>query len=145
MKLTGQVVGGKFKPDNPASWPIAMRHFDGKRITVEIEVERLRRSTRANARHWAVIVPLAQHALNLKRGPEMIPLSKEQTHYVLVTAFGASEETDLGPVPVRSSLMDTKQFHALDEKAEQWLNDLGYFIPSGSDVDVAEQVAEATS
>lgn len=145
MKIAGKVTAGKFQPDNPAALPICWREHDGKRVTMEVLPERTGRSNRQNARHWSVIVPLAQHALNLKRGPEMIPLSKEQTHYVLVQAFGASEETELGPVPVRSSLMDKKQFHALDEKAERWLQDCGYCIPSGPEEQVAEQIAEATA
>lgn len=144
MKLTGRVVKGKFLPDLPAAWPIAMREFDGKEVELEINQKRVRRSNRANARHWAVIVPLARHALNLKR-PDLIPLSAEQTHYALVAAFGACEETDLGPVPVRSSLMDKKQFHALDEKAELWLRDQGYEIPDGPEVSVAQAIEEATA
>lgn len=142
MKIAGKVAAGKLVCDLPAAWPIAMREMDGRRVTVEIEAERSRRTVKANAYHWAVIVPLAQHALNLKR-PDQIPLSKDQTHYVLVTAFGASEETELGPVPVRSSLMDTQQFHALDEKAARWLMDLGYGIPDGQGA--GAQVEEATA
>lgn len=141
MKFTGRVQNGRLIPDNPASYPIALRECEGKPVTVEVEVRRERRSVKANAYHWGIIVPLAQHALNLKRGPEMIPLSKDQVHYVLVTAFGASEETELGPVPVRSSLMDSKQFSALDEKAARWLMDQGYGIPDGPGA--AVQVAEA--
>ena len=144
MKIAGKIVAGKLKPDNPAAWPIAMRQFDGKRVTVEVEAERVRRSLRANARHWSVIVPLARHALNLLRGPELLPLNKDQTHYVLVTAFGASEETELGPVPVRSSLMDTKQFQAMDEKASLWLMDKGYGVPIGPEERVEAMIAEAT-
>ena len=120
-----------------------LREFDGKAVVVDIEQKREARSLRANARHWALIVPLAQHALDLKRGRDAIPLSREQVHYVLVTAFGASEETDLGPVPVRSSLMDTQQFHAMDEKAARWLMDLGYSIPEGPGAEA--MVEEATA
>lgn len=141
MKLTGRVVEGKLKFDSPAAWPICMREYDGKSVTVDVEVRREARSTKANARHWALIVPLARHALNLKRGSDLLPLSKEQVHYLLVTAFGASEETELGPVPVRSSLMNTKQFHELDQKTELWLMDQGYGIPDGTDAMFDEAMA----
>lgn len=143
MKIPGKVEGGKFRPDNVAAWPIALREVEGKRVVVDIEAEKKHRSLRQNARHWAVIVPLAQHALNLKRGPDLLPLSKEQVHYLLVTAFGASEETDLGSVPVRSSAMDTKQFAQLDEKAALWLAECGYGLPDGPDA--AVMVEEATA
>ena len=145
MKMTAKVEGGKLRFDNPAALPICLREYDGKRVTVDIEPERIRRSGKANARHWAVVVPLVRHCLNLKRGDDPSNwLTKDQTHYVIVTAFGASEETELGSVPVRSSLMDKGQFHEMDLKAEAWLADQGYGIPDGSDDFVAQQVMEAT-
>ena len=144
MKLTGRVVAGKFTPDLPAAWPIAMREFDGKRVTLEIEAEKSRRSTQANARYFACLVPLAQHCLNLKR-PGLLPLSKDQTHAVLVSAFVGQEETELGPVPVRTRTMTKEQFHAFNEQVERWLNESGYSVPDGPDVDVAEMIEEATA
>jgi hypothetical protein len=142
MKIPGSVVSGKFKPDNPAALPIAFREYDGKRVTVEIEPEKTRRSTQANARYWTCLVPLAQHCLNLKR-PGLLPLSKDQVHAVLVSAFVGQEETELGPVPVRTRTMTKEQFHAFNEQVERWLAENQYLIPDS--LDAAELIEEATS
>jgi hypothetical protein len=144
VKLEGRVEKGRLVTD-PAIWAIALREYEGQPVILEIEKKREVRTGRANRRHWTVIVPLARHHLNLKRGNELPPLSKDQTHYVLVTAFGASEETELGPVPIRSSLMTTKQFHEMDEKAGLWLRENGYPIPDGPEVSVEQAIEEATS
>lgn len=136
MKLTGRVVAGKFTPDLPAAWPIAMREFDGKRVTLEIEAEKSRRSTQANARYWAVLVPLAAHCLNLKR-PGLLPLNKDQVHALLVTAFVGSEETELGTVPVHTRTMDTKAFHRFTEQVELYLSEQGYAVPDDGEVSVS--------
>ena len=143
MKITGKASGGKFVPDSPAALPIAWREYDGRRVTVEIEPERIRRSVKANARYWSCLVYLARHYLNLKR-PGLPPLNKDQVHAVLVTAFVGQEETELGPVPMATRTLDTKQFHAFSEKVEAWLNENDYTIPDGSDDFVAQQVMEAT-
>ena len=143
MKIEGRVVDGHLVCDIPAAWPIAMREFNGHPVVVEIEQKRERRTNRANARYWTVLVPLARHALNLKRGADMLPLNKDQVHYLLVTAFAGSEETELGAVPVRTSTMDTKQFHHLTEQVALWLGEQGYPVPEGPEVSVAEAIEEA--
>ncbi len=126
MKLGGAITKGRFVPDSPTDWSIAARHFEGKRVTVEIEVRRERRSTQANNRYW-LLVELAMALLSKTRD---VPLSKEQAHYVLVSAFAGCEETNLGLVPVRTSSMDTAQFAAYCEKVEAWLADNDYYLPA---------------
>lgn len=125
MKITGRVVGGKFQPDNPAALPIAWREFDGKPVELTIEQKRDRRSSQANRRFWGLLVPLAGHYLSQTRD---VPLSKEQVKYVLCSAFLGCDETPLGLVPMRTSELDTKQFHAFCEKVERWLMEAGYAV-----------------
>lgn len=142
MKLEATVKNGRLVCD-PAIWAIAMREYADRTVIVEIDRKRELRSIRANKRHWTIIVPLARHHLNLKRGNELPPLSKEQVHYVLVMAFGAAEETELGPAPIRSSLMTKAQFHEMDEKAALWLRENKYPVPDGPEMSVEAAIQEA--
>lgn len=129
MKLEGAVTGGKLICD-PVSWAIAMREFDGKPVTVEIEQKRDKRSVGANRRFWGILVPLAGHLLGQTRD---VPLSKDQVKFVLCSAFLGCEETPLGLVPMRTSQLDTKQFHDFCERIEKWLGENGYAIPGEGD------------
>lgn len=123
MTITGAVKNGRFVPDNPPAWVIAMREYDGGRVTVVIEPERRLRSLRANARYWGVLVPLAMHLLSRTRD---VPLSKEQVHYVLVSAFAGCDETPLGLVPVPTRTMPSDKFSIFCEKVQAWLAENGY-------------------
>lgn len=142
MKITGRVFEGKFRPDIPEAWPIAMREYAGKEVTVEIEPKRERRTSKANARYWTILEPLARHYLNLKR-PGLLPLHKKQVHALLVTAFVGSEDTELGPTPMETHTLDTQQFHAFTEQVELFLREKGYPIPDGPEMSVAAAIEEA--
>lgn len=143
VKLEGTVTNGRLVCD-PVSWSIAMREFEGREVVVEIDRKREVRSTRANARYWTVLVPLARHCLNLKRGSDQLPLNKDEVHYLLVTAFAGSEVTELGSVPVRTRTMNTQQFHHFTEQVSLWLREQGYPVPEGPEVSVAEAIEEAS-
>ena len=127
MKLLGTITKGRFVPDYATDWSIAVQQFEGKRVAVEIDARRDVRTDRANRRYWGGIVPLAIELLSKTRD---VPLSKEQVHYVLVSAFAGCDETPLGLVPVRTSSMDTAQFSIYCEKVEAWLAQQGYYLPA---------------
>jgi hypothetical protein len=127
VKLSGEVRKGQLVIP-PASLAIALREYDGQRVTVEIEREKSIRSLRANARYWSVLIPLAQDFLSKTRD---VPLSKDQCHYVLVAAFAGCDETPLGLVPVRTSSMTTAQFATYCETVQVWLAENGYYVPDG--------------
>lgn len=130
MKLSGEVRLGKLVIA-PVSWAIAMNHFAGKRVTVEIEAEKSLRTVRANNRYWACLVPLAGDFLSKTRD---VPLSKEQTHWVLKSAFLGCDETPLGLVPMDSRTLTTAQFSAYCEAVEAWLAQNGYSVPDSAEV-----------
>lgn len=144
MRLEATITKGRLVCD-PVVWSIAMREFEGRVVAVEIEQKRALRSRKQNARYWTVLVPLARHALNLKRGDDLLPLNKDQVHYLLVTAFAGSEETELGLVPVRTRTMTTEQFLHLTEQTALWLREQGYPVPEGPEVSVAQAIEEATA
>lgn len=141
MRIEGKVSKGNLVVD-PATWAIAMREFDNQTVVVDMDRKQERRSTRANARYWTVLVPLAQHCLNLKR-PGLLPLNEKQVHALLVTAFAGSEETELGSVPVATRTMDKRTYHHLTEQVSLWLREQGYTVPDGPEVTVAEAISEA--
>ena len=125
MKLSGVVKDGELVID-PVAWAIALREFAGRRVIVDIDAERSVRSIRANNRYWGVLVPLAGDFLSKTRD---VPLSKEQVHFVLTSAFLGCDETPLGLVPMRTRDLDTKQFAAYCEKVALWLMENGYHVP----------------
>lgn len=130
MKFSGEVRAGKLLID-PASLAIACNEFNGKRVTLTLEPEKSLRSLKANARYWAVLVPLAGDFLGKTRD---IPLSADQIHYVLVAAFAGCDETPLGLVPVRTSTMTTAQFSTFCEHVQAWLAENGYAVPDSAEV-----------
>jgi len=125
MKLSGVVKEGRLVIP-PVSWAIAMREYEGRRVVVDIDAERSVRSVRQNNRYWGVLVPLAGDFLGKTRD---VPLSKEQIHFVLTSAFLGCDETPLGMVPMSTRTLDTKQFAGYCEKVALWLMENGYHVP----------------
>ena len=106
----------------------------GARIEVQYKVIRDVRSVKQNARYWSLVVPIAAEVLSVGRD---IPLSKDQAHYVLKSAFIGVEETPLGTFPKSSKDLDVEQFLAFTRKAEEWLvTQYGLVIPErGEDLE----------
>lgn len=125
MKLSGEVKGGRLVIA-PVPWAIAMNEFANRRVVVEIEAEKSLRTVRANARYWTVLVPLASHHLSKKRD---IQLSKDQTHWILASAFVGIVATDLGAVPKETHTLSVQEFYNFTEEVSAWLAQEGYPIP----------------
>lgn len=100
MKRLATVEGGRLELSG-------LEAFEGKRVVVSVELEKGRRSNAANARYWGVIVPVC--ASILSQGREL-PLSPDQTHWLLKSAFLGCYETPLGLVPKESHTLDTHAF-----------------------------------
>lgn len=127
--FTGAVSadGKSLRFDAPVYWLTALARMKGKRVTVVLDRERGIRSTAQNSRYWGVIVPVCQEILSQGR---TLPLSKDQTHFVLKMAFLGQEETPLGPVPMRSRDLDTAQFCTYCDKIEaHFRTELGATFP----------------
>lgn len=118
---------GVLRFDDAVGWRGRMAQLRGRRIKVTVEPEQYRRSNKANARYWSVIVPLAGHFLSRDRN---VPLSKEQVHYVLASAFVGTEESPIGvPIPCETHTLTKEQFHVFTTSVEAWLCQQGYTIP----------------
>lgn len=143
LRLEGKVTKGRLDCD-PVEWAIAMQEYEGVSVVVTIDRKRATRTPRANRRHWTVIVPLVRHCINRKR-PDMLPFNKDEIHRLIATAFGGSDETELGPVPIRTRTMDTRTFWHMDEQAGLWLMEQGYSVPEGREETVERAIEEAMS
>lgn len=78
-----------------------------------LEPERLQRTTQQNRWYWGMVVPLV--ADYLSQGRE-VPLSNDQAHYVLKSAFLGVEETPLGTVPKSTRRLSVEEFSLYCDK-----------------------------
>lgn len=122
MKLTGQCSKGRVAWDIPEGWPIAMREFDGKRVVVDIDVQKNSRTDKQNRRYFGMIVPLWMECMHQTRG---LVMSKDQVHDMLCRAFIGTLDTPYGPVRKESKVLSTAEFvHFCDQcelaLEEQW-------------------------
>jgi hypothetical protein len=105
--FSGIVRNGKLTIDQPLRWAAMLARQDGKRVSVTVEREIVRRTLSQNAWYWSIIVPTVASVLSRTRD---VPLSNDQAHYVLKSAFIGLDETPLGPVPKSSAALSTKEF-----------------------------------
>jgi hypothetical protein len=121
-------------PDYSA--PVQLAHFladlpKGSKVEVTYKVVRETRSLAQSKRYWGLIVPVAAEILSAGRD---IPLSKDQAHYVLKSAFIGVEETPLGTFPKDSRTLDVPQFKAFCDAVEEWMiTKWGVTIPEYED------------
>jgi len=116
--FSGVVADGRFLPDVSAPRLVWLGAHEGQRVLESLATVAQRRSTQANRRYWSVVVPVAVQVLSAGR---VVPLSKDQAHYVLKYAFIGHEDTPLGPVPKSSKVLTTAEFAAFCQRVEGWL------------------------
>lgn len=122
---------GELKPAEPGRWIAWLTENKGR--SVEVAVSRPKRSSRANAYWWAVVVPLVAEILTREAKLDL-PLSNEAVHYRLVAVFGPAQKTPLGRVGIRSSEMDSAQFSELVNQTRAWLlHKYGVICPTPED------------
>jgi hypothetical protein len=142
VKLTGVIKNGVRVYDIPAAPIIAAQDVgEGNRFEETFERWHEVRTLKQNARYWSILVPLARYQLSKTRD---IPLSKDQTHIVLVGAFAGCEETELGPVPIQTRTLKKPQFSEFMERVQAWLADKGIPVPERSEQNEVE-MDEATA
>ena len=122
---------GELRLLDPTAWRVRLTKLRGRHVWLVVERQEKKRSLNQNAWYWAAIVPAVQQHLSEAR---TLPLTKEQTHYVLASAFVGTEDTPLGPVPCKTSTLTTEQFSTYCERirahaAAEW----GLPIPGPDD------------
>jgi hypothetical protein len=119
---------GHVRPEHVRETAARLRKWKGRRVLVEVTRYVKRRTNNQLAWYWVAVVPaVADH---LSRG-RVLPLSKDQAHYVLKAAFIGQEETPLGPAPISTGTLSAAQFSEYVERirahaASEW----GLNIPS---------------
>lgn len=139
MKLHGEVRKGQLVTD-PAGLVIALREFEGQRVTVEIEREKAIRSLKQNAYYHACIVPVIAHILTeelRKEMPDAPAVTNDEAHQAL-------KRDVLGKIlvggleVVRSTTrLTTVGFNQFIERGRQIAAEAGFYIPepgSGEEV-----------
>jgi len=82
VKVDSEVVGGRLSK-NRQSLNNALKEFEGKRITISIELAKKKRSSEQNRYYWAGVVPIVQQGLK----DAGYKLSKEDVHLSLRAKF----------------------------------------------------------
>lgn len=146
MKFIATIKAGKLLPSPPESWPIAMREYEGKQVTVEIEPVRERRSDAANKRWFGVLLPLVRHVIDESRRDAGEPPMdwgpgdewKDRLHDSLVVRHAGVIETAAGPIRKSTRIMSKREFYLLTESVVRWLAELGFFVPELGEQELAE-------
>ena len=92
-----------------------VQSFAPRRVEISIAIKHGQRTDPQNRRYWGSILPAVRENLSLGRE---LPLSKEQTHYVLKSAFIGVDETPLGPVPKSSRTLSVEKFKEFCDAVE---------------------------
>ena len=112
-RFSATVKGGKVQMDDSLRWTSALARHEGKRVTVTVQREVLRRTGQQNRWYWSVVVPMVADYLSQGR---TLPLSNDEAHYVLKSAFIGFDETPLGPVPKSSAALSIEGFSLYCDK-----------------------------
>jgi hypothetical protein len=123
----------------PMRWRTRLAALRGKKLTVTVEREVKRRGDPANRYYWAAVARAVAEYLSIGRE---LPLSKDDAHRVLCSAFIGTEDTPLGPTPCRSSTLTSEQFSTFIERikahaASEW----GLRIPGPDEAWADEEIA----
>jgi hypothetical protein len=109
----GTVRGGKVIFDQSLAWTGTLARHEGKRVTVTVRKLSVRRSSNQNRWYWSCVVPFVAECLSVGRA---LPLSRDQAHYVLKSAFLGTEDTPLGPIPKSTAGLSIEEFSAYCER-----------------------------
>lgn len=131
LKAEAIVALEGLRPVNFRQWREAMAAHQGQRVVVTVERHHDRRSSQQNRWYWGAIVPAVAGHLSQGRA---LPLSDDQAHHVLKSAFIGVEDTPLGPVPKSSAALTMAAFSAycdaiVAHAASEW----GLAIPAPED------------
>jgi hypothetical protein len=117
------------------AWRFVLARWKGRTVTVTLEPFRKIRSNDQNRRYWGRIVRGVGGWLNARRD---IPLSKEQVHAVLASAFLGMEDTPIGQCPAHTKTLTTQQFTDYMDRIEGHFTPLGVAWPDHRDYDHEE-------
>lgn len=107
------------EPVRYKAWAAVAR---GRHVTVTLERLRLRRSTVANARYWACLVPFAAEIFEQRTGQ---PFTKDMAHYALKLAFLGHQTVIVAGVevlvPKSTADLPVGEFNDYTQRIEAWI------------------------
>lgn len=114
---------GQLMIDEPVRWRAWLATAQGKRVTVTLERQRSRRSSEANRRYWAALVPFVQEVLEQRTGQ---PFTKDSAHLFLKLAFAGHVEVvmvggQVVTLPRSTAKMSTPEFQKYCQRIEAWI------------------------
>jgi len=134
MKFTfhGHVEGEKLHLYNKGAFREILPAFEGKEISLIIQLRKTARSNSQNRYYWGAVVPLIQHGLKEAgyRG-----VSKDATHKLLKSLFLKDEliNEETGEIMTfegSTANLSSKQFNEFTDAVAQWAAEqLGINIP----------------
>jgi hypothetical protein len=137
MKLRALVEKGRLVWADQGTLAITMRHFDGKRVVVEIEKEAPVRSLQSNKRYFSVILPMVRAFIDADREENGLPPMewgtgdewKDRLHGALVPRHAGVVETPIGPIRKSTRVMTQAEFNDYVESVTRWLAEKGWYVP----------------
>jgi hypothetical protein len=130
LKAEALVRDGRLVAADPARWVAALKPHHKVRVVVTVERLQERRSSQANRRYWWRVVRGVRAHLNVDR---VLPLNKDQVHYVLACSFLGQEETPLGPIPRETHTLTTHEFTDYMDRIEAHFSGIGVTFPEVDD------------
>jgi hypothetical protein len=127
-KHFGKVESGRFVPDDPELYALALTPFEGKRASVTVEPIRKNRSDKENRYYWGVVVNLISKELGY---------FPDETHHALRFKFLRTSGGEQGTLETAKSTteLSTKEFEDYLEHIRIWAGAfLGIYIPKPNEV-----------
>lgn len=136
IQVTSSVKGGVLRR-NRTTIKDAIKSFEGKDVTITIQLKRKTRSNPQNAYYWGVIVECWKHLLKETQGEIY---SKEETHEFLKVNFNyqevVNEQTGVVLRTVKSttanSTTEMEEYHLRCRQAAEQL--FGFNIPEPNEI-----------
>ena len=128
-KHFGKVEQGRFIPDDPEMYALALTPFEGKRASVTVEPIRKTRSDKENRYYWGVVIELiSKHTGHLP----------DEIHDALRFQFLKVSAGELGMPPMAKSTasLTTKEFEDYLSTVRIWAGTfLELYIPLPNEVE----------
>jgi hypothetical protein len=124
---------GKLTLLDQPGFSFTLKHLAGHQVILSIDKARSVRSTQQGRYYWGVVVPAFQDTWSIARRKIGIePLTKDETHAVLVQVILGSDDAPLGTrLPKRTRKLSTLDFSTyVDRCLELAVTEYGLVIPT---------------
>lgn len=128
--VVGKVVGGKFVPQDSATFKKAFWAHEGKQVDITVKRHRENRSLNQNNYYWGVVVPMVGEAIgetDIEAVHEVLKLE----HNYYIAKVGDREIR----VPQSTAELSTDEFESYLERVRRWASEfLNLYVPLPNEV-----------